>query len=305
MEEAQLQRIKQLAVIAVFTDNSFLERLVLKGGSAIDLFHPSPGRASRDLDFSIDGDFSEAAGALRNRFERLLSETFQPEGLAVFDVEFSATPPPERIADLPFWGGYVLTFKLAQRDAYEATQRKLRSLSSRRAEKEKQKLRSRQAVDVGPGGLKTFTMELSKHEYCDGKEGREIDGYVVYVYPPLMIACEKLRALCQQAPEYRARVMSRPGTPRARDFFDIHYLSETYDLDWSARETAELLQAIFEAKRVPLALLRRIVEFRDFHAQGFASVKETVRPGHPLRDFDFYFDYVMEVVSRLYPLGNE
>jgi len=305
MEEEQLQRIKRLAVIALFSDNDFLECLVLKGGSAIDLFHPSPGRASRDLDFSIDGDFTEAAGALRDRFERLLSETFQPEGLAVFDVEFNATPPPERIADLPFWGGYVLKFKLAERDLYEATQKRLNRIPGKRVEREKQKLRARQARDVGPGGLKTFTIELSKHEYCKGKEEREIDGYVVYVYPPRMIACEKLRAICQQIPEYRATVMSRPGTPRARDFFDIHYLSETYSLDWCARETAELLQAMFEAKRVPLSLLSRVIEFRDFHAQGYVSVKETVRPGYPLRDFDFYFDFVVEIISRLYPFGNE
>ena len=117
MDVDRIKRIKQLAVIAMFSDDDFLEKLVLKGGSAIELFHPSPGRASLDLDFSIDGDFEDDIVELRDRFERLLTEAFRPEGLVVFDVQFSAQPPTAQ-PDLPFRGGYVLKFKLADRERF-------------------------------------------------------------------------------------------------------------------------------------------------------------------------------------------
>lgn len=292
MDVRQIERIKRLAVIAMFSDDELLDILVLKGGSAIDLLHPASGRASRDLDFSIDGDFNDDIDSLRNRFDQLLRDAFAPAGFVVFDVRFKEQPQIST-PDLPFWGGYALEFKLAEPEIFEKYKARL------------QKLRSRHSLDVGPRQLKTFSIHFSKHEYCSGKQEHELDGYIIYAYPPQMIACEKVRAICQQAPEYRKMLKSRPGTPRARDFFDIQYLSEQYDLPWTGHKTAELLRAMFEAKKVPLSLLGRISEFRDFHRQGFPAVVATVRPGHKLRDFDFYFDYVLERVSQLEPFGDK
>ena len=35
----RLQKIKRLAIVAMFSDDDLLERLVLKGGNALDLVH--------------------------------------------------------------------------------------------------------------------------------------------------------------------------------------------------------------------------------------------------------------------------
>ncbi len=304
MDLKLIERIKQLTVIAIFSDDDLLEKLVLKGGSAIDLFHPSPGRSSLDLDFSIDGDFDGEIINLCDRFKKLLTDTFNPEGLVVFDVQFNACPPVVQ-PDFPFWGGYVLQFKLAEREQYEEFQIKLGSMQQQKIERELQKLRSKQSIDVGPGQLKTFSVEFSKHEYCEAKEERDLDGYTVYVNTPLAIATEKLRAICQQIPEYREQLKSRPGTARPRDFFDIHYISELHNLDWSEGDTTNLVQAMFAAKHVPLTLLGIIKEFRDFHKQGFPSLQETVRPDHKLEDFDFYFDYILDIVEKLKSLWDK
>ncbi len=303
MDLDRIKRIKVLALIAMFSDDDLLEQLVLKGGSAIDLFHPSPGRASLDLDFSIDGDFRDDIASLRERFAGLLAETFQSEGLAVFDVRLKEYPPAEQAAN-PFWGGYALMFKLAELEKYREYERNRRTLPPHRAEAELEKLRNRLSIDVGPGQLKTFTIELSKHEYCAAKEEHELDGFLVYVNTPLAITCEKLRAICQQAPAYREQLQSRPGTARARDFFDIHHFSALYELDWKSAETTDLLRAMFAAKEVPLSLIGQICEFRDFHQQGFPSLRETVLPGRRLESFDFYFDFVLGVVAELEPLWN-
>ena len=223
MDMDRVRLIKQLAVIALISDDQLLELLVLKGGSAIDLLHPAAGRSSVDIDFSIDGDLDGDAESLRIRFERLLRDAFVPEGFRIFDVRFE--PHPQKSTPLlAFWGGYVLEFKVAEFEVYEKYKNKLERLR-------------KHATDVGPGTLKTMRIELSKHEHCEGKQEYELEGYSIYVYTPLMIACEKLRAICQQFPEYREFVKSREPASRARDFFDIHYLTEEFDLAWESDET--------------------------------------------------------------------
>jgi Nucleotidyl transferase AbiEii toxin, Type IV TA system len=54
-----LDRIKSLAVQAMFSDDELLEQLVLKGGNAMALVHQISARASVDLDFSLKQDFGE------------------------------------------------------------------------------------------------------------------------------------------------------------------------------------------------------------------------------------------------------
>ena len=57
----------------------------------------------------------------------------------------------------------------------------------------------REALVVGPKHQKVFTVDFSEHEYTAGKVQVELDHYTIYVYPPAMIALEKLRAICQHA----------------------------------------------------------------------------------------------------------
>jgi len=73
----------------------------------------------------------------------------------------------------------------------------------------------------------------------------------------------------------------------------------------TADANRELLKGMFDAKRVPLRLLTRIRDHREFHRPDFASVKDTVKPNVRLRDFDFYFDYVVTLVESLQPFGIE
>jgi hypothetical protein len=50
---------------------------------------------------------------------------------------------------------------------------------------------------------------------------------------------------------------------------------------------------------VPLELIGKIQDFREFHRADFQSVKDTIKPGVSLRDFDFYFDYVLNQGDQL------
>lgn len=286
MPDDRLERVKTLTIIALVSDDEFMERLVLKGGNALRLIHGMPVRQSLDIDFSLDGDLGPIE-TVRAKIERLLTKTFKGEGLAVFDVRFSNEPP--NVADDTvgeFWGGYALEFKLIPIEDFD----KLAHKPERRRV---------QALELGSDGRRAFTVDISKHEHCAGKIAREIEGFRVFVYSGLMIACEKVRAICQQMGSYRRIVKSSSQRPRARDFFDIHYLVTKGGVDLMSDEAWETLKNVFAAKRVPLRLLGEISAQREFHRENFAAVVATVDATIKLENFDFYVEFL---VDQLRPL---
>jgi hypothetical protein len=111
----------------------------------------------------------------------------------------------------------------------------------------------REAFVLGPNQQKVFTVDFSKFEYTLGKVTAELDHFTIYVYPPAMIAVEKLRALCQQMDQYEPT--GRTKRPRARDFFDIYTIVTKTGFRFESPESRNLLEAIFAAKEVPIALL--------------------------------------------------
>lgn len=273
--------------MALVSRDVFLDLFVLKGANAIEYIGLKPVRRSVDIDFSLDGSLEDLGtlDALRAEFETLLSSALKEEGLAVFDVKLTERPPNLRKDVLgAFWGGYELRFKVIEAELASAL-----STDDRR----------RQSIPLGTGGRREFSVDLSKHEYCGDKTLKEIEGYDIFVYSERMIVCEKIRAICQQMPEYRQLVMSSSGRPRAKDFFDIHYITSELDVKFDCDPFWHTLEQVFAAKRVPLSLLGRIDEERDFHREAFESVRATVRQEIPLKDFDFYVDFLL---SRLAPL---
>ena len=87
---------------------------------------------------------------------------------------------------------------------------------------------------------------------------------------------------------------------------DIQTLVAHYKLSMTNRENLELVRLVFSAKRVPLSLIGKIKDFQDFHRPDFESVRDTVKPGVALRDFDFYFNFVLHMADELLKaLGNK
>jgi hypothetical protein len=191
-----------------------------------------------------------------------------------------------------YWGGYRIEFKLADAKKYERLGGSSGQLDAVR----------RDATIVGLRNSRTFQIDISRFEYTIGREAFSLDGYTVYVYTPLMILCEKIRAICQQMPEYVVKV-HKHATARARDFFDIYNIVQKFPVDWSAAENRTTLKAVFDAKRVPLDLISKIKEFREFHRPDFQAVIQTVKPETKIRDFDFYFDFVITISDTLQALG--
>jgi predicted nucleotidyltransferase component of viral defense system len=283
----QLERIKKLSIIAMFSDDDLMDILVLKGGNAIDIVYGIASRSSLDLDFSMATEFNRVEmDLMKSKFEKVLNRVFDEAGYKVFDIKFGERPEDSGPKVPQFWGGYRLEFKLIDKTKYA------------KLENDVQRLRL-SAVDVGPGARKTYRIEISKWEYCDGKNAEELDDYTVYVYTPTMIVFEKLRAICQQMPEYSKFLAKSYETARARDFFDIFTVVERLNINLTTSENLNLLKVIFKAKEVPVDLIGKIKEFREYHRQDFIAVENTVKPNTRIYDFDYYFDYVVNKCNEL------
>ena len=121
-----------------------------------------------------------------------------------------------------------------------------------------------------------------------------------------MLVSEKLRALCQQMDEYRQVVKGSPRA-RGRDFFDIWLLVEHFHIDFEDVKFQSTLRKVFEAKRVPLWLIRKLgdAEVRALHEPDFASVIDTVSPDFELQSFEYYYKYVLKQCEKLKALWDE
>lgn len=274
--------LRKVAIIAMFSDDLLMERLVLKGGNAMDIVLGIGGRASGDLDFSIEDDFNDLED-IKHRVARAIDDRFDSAGFKVFELTFERRPTRPR-ENMPVeWGGYRIEFKVITKSRYEA-------FSS-----DKSRMHV-EAESVGPGFKKTLTIEISHHEYTVGKIEADLDDHVIVVYTSTMIAIEKLRAICQQMTEYGMR---GAGTPRARDFYDIHRICEIGGVRLDTEECGQLLQHMFDAKLVPVSLLGKVADYRDYHEQNWGEVVAAAREPLQGEGFGFYFEYVLRLITTL------
>lgn len=275
-----VSEVRKRILIGLFSDDELLDRLVLKGGNALEVIHALADRATVDMDFSMEGRFEDVQDAW-SRIERALQREFGRVGLVVFDLTVKEKPSVRRPGAPTWWGGYLVHFKLVDRGVYSEFEGDLETIR-------------RRAEVVGPEQKKTYKIDISVHEFCAAKERRELDYYTVYVYSLEMIVVEKLRAICQQMDSYD--VNSRKA-PRSRDFFDICYIMESQELDLTRQENVQLARNIFAAKEVPMKLLKDIDSYREFHRSDWESVELSISGS--VRPFDYYFDYVLDLVRSL------
>lgn len=100
----------------------------------------------------------------------------------------------------------------------------------------------RRAVALRTNHSPVFELELSKYEYVDQKTPIKVDGYQIFIYTAEMIVFEKLRAICQQLPEYAAILPSHTPRARARDFYDMWLIMDERKIDPSTAENLDLIR---------------------------------------------------------------
>ena len=279
-----IEKVKQTAIKALFSDDGLVERFYLKGGNALDLFFDLPSRSSMDIDISMEDDFEQddieaVSNTIKNWLERLFSE----EGFVLLDYKFMKKPKT-RSRDIPaFWKGYEINFKVVRKDIYAKHKNDIQKLR-----------RLCQELDITH--KKTFKSDISGHEYCSPSEDREFQNFYIRVYTAEMIIAEKLRAICQQMKEYQLKTKR---AARGRDFYDIYILAKTLQIDFTGDEFLKILRKMFYVKEVEILLLKRIENYRELHRTDFPSIRDSLKPDAELESFDLYFDYVLNVTKKL------
>lgn len=267
--------VRLLTIEALFSEPRIGRLFVLKGGNALNLIHGIGGRSSLDIDVSLPEDLGEVTAEL---IEEALRKMFEPRGFSIFDCKLSPKPSKPREGQDSTWGGYEFEFKII------GSAHKDREIEHRR----------RNAAVVGPLNQTKISIDISKHEFCGAQVHVDVGEAEVSVYTPTLIAIEKLRAICQQMPEYRLR---RHAAPRAADFYDIYKTVVEGSIDLATPPNLELIRQCFKAKRVDVSLLSRVKDTAEYHRADWPSVEATVEGG--VLEFDFYFESVSKLATRL------
>jgi len=205
-----LADLRRLVVTAVAADDMLVEKLVLKGGNALELIHRIGHRASLDLDYSMDGDFDDLEG-VKSRLLGSLRERFDAAGYVVFDETFGPRPPTGSESGAQ-WGGYRAEFKVISRQRHRELNGNLDSIR-------------RESVPLGPDQKRTFKIDISKHEYCEGRQEVEVEAYTCFVYTPEMIAAEN------------ESFIGRDGPPSSTPFLGRYASSTTTSISSWPRRT--------------------------------------------------------------------
>jgi predicted nucleotidyltransferase component of viral defense system len=293
MDQLEIRRIKEIVITGIYSDPYLREKLVLKGANVLDLLYGIASRASMDIDFSLGENLDVAESQeVAKRLESTLRNSFAQNQQYLFDFQFNRRPQNLKPNQPPWWGGYKVSFKIISIGNLDALGNNI------------DKLR-REATIVNPGNKWTFSIDISECEWVEGREKHFMEGVVIQSYSPIMLLCEKIRAICQQMEEYGEFVPNPTRSARARDFFDIYVLCHAFRMDINSPEFGNHLKKIFKAKNVPLSLMRLIRTYRDYHRPDFQSVIDTLNPGESLLEYDEYFDFVCNLFAELEALWVE
>jgi hypothetical protein len=269
------------AIIAICQNQQLSELLILKGGSAMRLFDGLDSRLSVDADFSVRSAI-DPGSAVFAEMEASLGSSFAELGYEVIDFRVAKKPKRLRKGFPEWWGGWACEFKLV------ADEYRVKTLETKRRNA---------LIPEGAPPRSKITIDLSEHEYCGEQRDKWLEGTRIRAYSREMLVIEKLRAICQQHPEYPYR---QPGKNRARDFFDIYELSADADDDFASRCRAHL-NPVFDAKEVPLWILSSLWSdtFIDEMQLGFEQVKNTVRGR--MYEFEVYVEHLRFLVKEICP----
>jgi hypothetical protein len=240
-------------------------------------------KSFEDLDLKLE----EVESVLVKSFER----TFVENDLKAFDIKLEKKPQKMDSDKESFWGGYQLSFKALELNKWQELKDKEDITTNDM---------SRQAIPFNREFKRKFTVDISRHEYVKERELKILDDYYIYVYSPIMIVLEKLRAICQQTEEYTEIIETHKPRGRAQDFFDIYVILESFsEINLISKKNISNLKEIFKIKKVPLSILDKLENYREFHRDSFTAVIDTVFKSDKLKEYDFYFDYVLDKVELI------
>lgn len=276
---------------AIYSDSDLKETLVLKGGNALKLYNITD-RSSQDLDFSIKESIRYEKENEGKKLQDLISDAFQQVGFLVVGFEF-IEKPKKRNKDLPpFWGGYKISFAIVDTEKYQD------KIDLQDPDKMKELSKYGENLE---NNSKKIEIDLSYDEYVADKKSYDLDGTTIYLYSPLMLVYEKIRASCQQLEDYKLV----GNKTRARDLYDIYKIL-TNTRQTNLREAVldqcnfYILENIFKAKDVPLELMLKLDSKKSDLAEDYKTKVIPQISADEIEEFDYIFFYNKNLFENLF-----
>ena len=283
--------IRNTILKAIYSDSDLKENLVLKGGNALKLYNITD-RSSQDLDFSIKESIRYEKENEWKKLQDLISDAFQQVGFLVVGFEF-IEKPKKRKEDLPpFWGGYKISFAIVYTEKYQD--------KIELQDPDKMKELSKYGENL-ENNSKKIEIDLSYDEYVADKKSYDLEGTTIYLYSPLMLVYEKIRASCQQLEDYKLV----GNKTRARDLYDIYKIL-TNPKQANLREAVldqdnfYILENIFKAKDVPIELMLKLDSKESDLAEDYKTKVIHQIASSETEDFDYIFFYNKDLFEKLF-----
>jgi len=269
-------------ILALYQSPDLANRLFLKGDSALRIFDHQTSRLSIDADFSLETELDDPDGFF-DSIRLCVESRFSSHQQDIIDFKPMRKPKTSSKNRPGWWGGWSCEFKLVDQIHGAKT------LATKR----------RHALIPDGASSPKITIDISEHEYCGTHRSKTIEGIKIQGYSRELLVLEKLRAICQQHPDYKYRLSKN----RSRDFYDIYSLTADFD-DAFVKKCSRHLTNVFATKEVPLDILKAIwnEQFIDEQRRGFEQVKDTVRG--TVYDFDVYVEHVRFLIRDIYPEVN-
>lgn len=278
----KIEEVIEECLVAIFNEDIFRETLYLKGGQAMRFAEENASRFSSDVDFSIESSLDDP-----NYFFKILNETiyahFDSIDLHVFDFKFKRKPEVSKEGYPDFWTGWEVHFKIIEKV------KKILPLDKMR----------REAIRPEGANSTQIELEISQYEYCKSIQKVKVRGSEIKSYSRSLLILEKLRALCQQHPDYKYR-----GTRfRARDFYDISGLIYKYTKSGERKELIseckKHLDGVFMAKEVPISILHKITEpeFVEIQKRNWEQVVRTI--SGEKESYEYYVGTVKDFIKQI------
>jgi predicted nucleotidyltransferase component of viral defense system len=272
----------EVCLTGIFKEDIFNESLYLKGGQALRLKENLRKRFSADIDFSASSEIKDK-DLFFSKIKDSLYQEFLTHDLYLFDFVFTRRPKQRKEGTPDFWGGWEVEFKLIEKSKMGGNIDKLR----------------REAIVPEGVASPKINLDISEHEYCGSVEKIKVRSVDVNVYSRALLLLEKIRAICQQHPDYKLT----KNDSRARDYYDVERLWDKVvtraEQEPFLSECKMHIGKVFAAKGVELSLLDRIFEdeFLEIQESGWPSVRATV--SDKVEDFDYYVSVLQDIIRNL------
>lgn len=278
-----IDQVIQQCLTAIYSNDVLNEKLYLKGGQALRLAHNLKSRFSRDADFSTPSNI-EDVDSFFNNLKQCLENEFLISDYSLFDFKYIRKPAQRDNNTPDFWGGWAVEFKLIEKEKalLPITQRRRESIIPEGSESSK------------------ILLDISEYEYCGSIEYIKIGSVEIKSYSRVLLVLEKIRAICQQHPDYPHR---RTTADRSRDYYDIERLYQKIlndnKEDEFIEEAGKHISDVFKAKGVDVQLLDRIFDpsFYSLQAKGWEATKRTV--SQKVDEFSYYNETLKNIVKML------